>query len=462
MLFNSATFLFAFLPITYGVFWQLTTKSQRYIWLTITGYVFYAFWSWKYCSLMAFTTLVSYLAGRGFLAWDEPFRRRPCLVLPIATDLTLLGVFRYFDLAADITSNVADWLHVPLDVPMLGLILPVGISFYTFHTISYIVDSYRGVVTPTRNLFELSCYVSLFSQLVAGPIVRFRAIERDLEEIDGGVAAATLHVGWSFFAIGMIEKVLIADTIAAVIDPALGEYAHLSTVGAWLCMLGYAYQLYFDLAGYSAMAVGLGLLFGLRIPQNFNAPYRVLNPSDFWCRWHISLSRCLRDYLYIPLGGNRGPRWCVYRNLMLTMLLGGLWHGANWTFVVWGGYPGLLLAGHRAFSSRWDRLPERVQQIAMFLLVVVGWVLFWADSFAMAASLLHRMVIWHDGSLINGVGSLTVSLVVAATLAHCAPSLFDLKHAWSRPQQVVIGMLFAICVLIILADRQSPFLYFQF
>ncbi|HEX4633571.1 MAG TPA: MBOAT family O-acyltransferase, partial [Gemmatimonadales bacterium] len=305
MLFNSFVFLFAFLPITYAVFWSLRSAQARYVWLTLTGYVFYGWWDARFCLLMAFSTGVSYLAGLGFLRWKDPARRRLCLVVPITVDLSLLGFFKYANFTVD---SVARLLHVagaPVHPPHWNIILPVGISFYTFHTITYIVDSYRGVITPTRNLFEFSSYVSLFSQLVAGPIVRFRQIEQDLNNLGAAARTRWLGLGVSYFVTGLLEKVLIADSFAAYVDPALAHYAGLSTLSTWLAVLGYTFQLYFDFAGYSSMAIGLGYLFGLRIPINFNSPYKALDPSDFWRRWHISLSSCLRDYLYIPLGGNR-------------------------------------------------------------------------------------------------------------------------------------------------------------
>src|SRR2546422_3413498 len=349
MLFNSIPFLFLFLPAAYLGFWQLKKKNHRFAWLTLTGYIFYSMWNYKFCALMALSTLVSYLAGLGLLRWQEPRIRKLCLVAPITIDLLLLGFFKYFNFVLDTFTQLSGWLHAPVHVRALDIVLPVGISFYTFHTISYIVDSYRRVVVPTKNIFEFSCYVSLFSQLVAGPIVRFRQIEADLENIDQADRRASLNAGWSFFVIGMIKKVILADTLAAMINPVLNEQTEFSTLTAWLCMLGYAYQLYFDFSGYSDMAVGLGRLFGLRLPQNFNSPYKATSPADFWHRWHISLSSCLRDYLYIPMGGSRGTRWHTYGNVMITMLLGGLWHGANWTFVFWGFYHGLLLVAHRQF-----------------------------------------------------------------------------------------------------------------
>ena len=306
MLFNSLPFLYGFLPLTYLVFWRLRTKRSRYAWLTVTGYVFYSFWDYRFCALMATSTLVSYLAGLGLRAWDDPRRRRLCLIAPVTIDLCLLGFFKYAGFAMANANRLGELLHLPIYLSGPTIILPVGISFYTFHTITYIVDSYRRAITPTRDLLEFSCYVSLFSQLVAGPIVRFKQIERDLENIDHGDRGRGWAPGWSLFTLGMIKKVLIADTIAAAVNPTLAQYATLSTGGAWLCMLGYTYQIYFDFSGYSDMAVGLGSLFGIGIPRNFNSPYRALDIADFWRRWHISLSTCLRDYLYIPLGGSRG------------------------------------------------------------------------------------------------------------------------------------------------------------
>jgi len=462
MLFNSLPFLYGFLPVTYVVFWLLKRKTDRYIWLTLTGYVFYAFWNYRFCALMAASTLVSYLAGLGLRAWDDPRRRRLCLIVPITIDLCLLGFFKYANFGLDTANQVAAWLGLPWYFSGPTIILPVGISFYTFHTITYIVDSYRRTITPTRNVFEFSCYVSLFSQLVAGPIVRFKQIEDDLEHIDRTDRWRTWDLGWSFFTIGMIKKVLVADTIAAVINPALAEHATLSTAGAWLCMLGYAYQIYFDFSGYSDMAVGLGYLFGIRIPQNFDSPYRALDPSDFWRRWHISLSTCLRDYLYIPLGGNRGGAWPMYRNLMITMLLGGLWHGANWTFVVWGGYHGALLVGYRLARRPWDALPAPVRRAAMFFLVVVGWVFFRADTLAMAGDLLGSMFGGVAGPALAGGALLVPVLALAAAAAHVGKNSWELRHQWRPAAAVGLTLLFAVCLGVIYAGFRLPFLYFQF
>ncbi|HEV1996247.1 MAG TPA: MBOAT family O-acyltransferase [Candidatus Acidoferrum sp.] len=463
MLFNSLGFLFLFLPIVYFGFWRLRTKNQRYIWLTIAGYIFYGTWNYKFCALMAFSTAVSYFAGLGLLVTTNPRRRKLFLILPVTADLLLLGFFKYFNFTLISFAAVASWFHFPFHPPALSIILPVGISFYTFHTISYMVDAYRGVITPTRNFWEFSCYVSLFSQLVAGPIVRFRQVEADLDDLDRASRTRWLDIGWSFFAIGMMKKVLIADTIAAVIAPAWKDAAHFSTATAWLCVLGYTYQIYFDFSGYSDMAVGLGYLFGIRLPQNFNSPYKALNIADFWRRWHISLSSCLRDYLYIPLGGSRGSApWLAYRNLLITMLLGGLWHGANWTFVFWGGYHGVLLCLYRLFREEWDGLPASLQRTATFFLVLLGWVVFRADNFGVAAIVLTRMFSWSSGFALPGLVGLLSALVIAGPIAHFAPNTFEMKHEW-RPWAVaaiVIG--YAAALFSIAGGQPSPFLYFQF
>lgn len=462
MLFHSLVFLYAFLPVTYLVFWRLKRKTDRYAWLTLTGYAFYAFWDYRFCALMALSTVVAYLAGLGLRAWDDPRRRRLCLIAPITIDLALLGFFKYADFGMDTANRVAAWLHIPVYFSGPDIILPIGISFYTFHTITYIVDAYRRTIVPTRNFLEFSCYVSLFSQLVAGPIVRFRQIEQDLEHIDQHAPARTWSIGWSFFTLGMIKKVLLADTLGAVIDPALAGYAELSTLDTWLCMLGFSYQIYFDFSGYSDMAVGLGHLFGLRIPQNFDSPYRAVDPPDFWRRWHISLSSCLRDYLYIPLGGSRDGAWHTARNIMITMLLGGLWHGARWTFVIWGAYHGLLLVAYRGARPAWDALPIAIRRGAMFLLVLVGWVFFRADSWPMATHVLSTMFGWVSGPPVPGSWGLAAALAAAAVAAHLGRNSWELSHRWRPAAGAGLAALFALCLMLLYVGKPTPFLYFQF
>jgi len=464
MLFNSFVFLLGFLPITYAVFWMLRTAKSRYVWLTITGYVFYGYWDPRFCLLMAFSTVVSYTAGVGFLRWTDPRRRKLLLVIPITADLAILGFFKYANFLVGTFGKILNWAGAGITVPHWNIILPIGISFYTFHTITYIVDSYRGVIKPTRNIFEFSAYVSLFSQLVAGPIVRFRQIEEDLERLGQADRTRWLGLGISFFVLGLLEKVVVADTLAFFVDRSLAQYQVLSTTSAWLSMIGYSFQLYFDFAGYSDMAIGLGYMFGLRIPINFNSPYKAVDPSDFWRRWHISLSSCLRDYLYIPLGGNRHGELKAYRNLILTMLIGGLWHGANWTFVIWGAYHGVLLALYRRFASTWDRLPRLARQLSMFILVVFGWVLFRSTDFGMAAHLFATMLAPTAGVAIEGVVPFSIALTLAGIWAMTGPNAQEFHADW-RPTRIrIIGVAVATgaALAVLLGSGSSPFLYFQF
>jgi alginate O-acetyltransferase complex protein AlgI len=465
MLFNSFVFIVLFLPVTYTVFWLLRNAQQRYIWLAITGYVFYGYWNPKFCLLMAFSTLVSYSAGLGFLKYpDDARKRKLCLVIPVTVDLLLLGFFKYANFVLRSIGDLSTFTGHPITVAHFDIVLPIGISFYTFHTISYIVDSYRKTIRPTRNFFEFAAYVSLFSQLVAGPIVRFRQIESDLDNLGQADRNRWLERGIRFFIIGLVEKVLIADSLAAIVDPALAHYATLSTADAWVAMLGYTFQLYFDFDGYSTMAVGLGFLFGIRIPQNFNSPYKSLDPSDFWRRWHISLSTCLRDYLYIPLGGNRKGEVKTYRNLMLTMLFGGLWHGANWTFVFWGGYHGLLLCTHRYFSKYWDPAPALVRRASMFLFAVIGWVFFRSTDFHMASVMLGRMFSYTAGSSgVVSVGAVAL-LSFAAVWSMAGPNGFDMDAKWqpNRRHAFALAAAFGACIAIMAGSGSSPFLYFQF
>jgi len=256
--------------------------------------------------------------------------------------------------------------------------------------------------------------------------------------------------------------VLIADTIAAVIDPALARYAELSTVSAWLCVLGFAYQVYFDFAGYSDMAVGLGYMFGFRLPQNFDSPYKATNIADLWRRWHISLSSFFRDYVYFPLGGSRGSRLLTARNLMITMVLVGLWHGANWLYVVFGAYQGLLLIVHRLIRARWERLPQWAQRSATFGLWLLGLAIFRASGFRMAGALLETMFTWHAGAAMVGASALVVTLALAALLAHWAPNTFEIRHRWSPSWVASFAVLFGICLFVLYGARPAPYIYFQF
>jgi alginate O-acetyltransferase complex protein AlgI len=466
MLFNSLVFLFLFLPVTYTVFWLLRTTRQRHVWLAVTGYVFYGYWDWRFCFLMAASTTVSYLAGVSLLRGGTPAQRKLSLWIPIGVNLLLLGFFAYADFGLRTAEQLAALAGGKWTLPALNLVVPVGLSFFTFQTITYVVDCYRGVTQPTRSLFEFAAFVSMFAQLVSGPIVRFRQMERDLKGLGTADRHRWLRRGVAFFAIGLVEKVLIADSLAAFVDPALREYASLSTWGAWAAMIGYALQLYYDFSGYSDMAVGLGFLFGLRIPQNFNSPYQAADPADFWRRWHISMSTFFRDYVYLPLVWNRGGKKAASVFMMVTMLLCGLWHGADWAFVLWGGYHGLLLVLYLNFTQAWDRLPMAVRKVSMAALVTVGWVLFRSDGLDMAGTLFGRMFVPVAGSGAPSAWVLLGLLVPAALWAVAGPNAFDvdkrLRGTWPSWIDYAAALAFGALLTVITGTGASPFLYFQF
>lgn len=393
MLFNSYIFLFAFLPVILILWWACNLSVRtRLALLTLCSFVFYGWWDWRFCSLLLFSTLVDYYAGYRIDTEPTPARKKFWLGISLTTNLGLLAFFKYSGFFAQTINSIGlyfqsgDLIHVP------NIILPIGISFYTFQTISYSIDIYRGDAKPANDLIHFAAYVSMFPQLIAGPIVRYASIESQLREVKTKICWGQFSYGIYFFVLGMSQKILLADTIASRINPRLLDYETLEFFGSWFVMLGYTCQLYFDFSGYSNMAVGLGLMLGFQFPQNFNSPYKSLNISEFWRRWHMSLSKWLRDYLFIPLGGSRFGTLNTMRNLTIVMFLGGLWHGAGWNFVVWGLFHGLLLILHQSFKATGVKIPRLLAIIITFVAVVFGWVFFRSLDMHMAWTIQQAMV----------------------------------------------------------------------
>ncbi len=456
MVFNSTIFLLVFLPIVFTLFWLAKGKDARYVILALSGYVFYGWWDWRFCGLLLFSSLVSFFVALAIVAAPRVAVRRAWMVLAITVDLSILGFFKYYNFFAGTVNHFpggpyAPWLHI---------ILPIGISFYTFHTISYICDTAAGRVKPTRNLWEYLAYVSLFSQLVAGPIVRYRQIEEDLEAIDGPPREDNIARGVGLFVVGLAKKVLVADTLARLVDPLLQNVAGLSLPGAWGAALGYTFQLYFDFSGYSDMAMGLGYLFGLRIPANFNSPYIAAGISDFWRRWHISLSSWLRDYLYFSLGGSRVAPWRANVNLLIVMLLGGLWHGASWMFVIWGAWHGTLLVVDKIGAPLWKRLPAALYRGVTFVLVVLGWVFFRAATLPDALTWFARLF---DVSRLRWDVPLPLALLCLGGLL--AVNVIPEPWQWHLPQRRRWALAYAAALFLmylVINWQPTVFLYYQF
>ena len=465
MLFNSYIFCLVFLPPVLAGWWLLPGRRVRLGFLTLASYLFYGWWDWRFVPLMLASTTADYVAGAYLGRTDDPRRRRACLVALLVFNLGILGVFKYFDFFAGTLNGLGRLLGAEVDLPLLRLVLPIGISFYTFNSISYTIDIYRRVLKPAQSVLEFSAFVAMFPHLVAGPIVRFADMAPQFERIERRPVPAAVVAGIWFFVMGMVKKVLVADPIAAwVVDPLWGQVASLDAAEAWLATLGYTLQIYFDFSGYSDMAVGLAFLLGFRFPQNFGAPYQARNISDFWRRWHMSLSFWLRDYLYVPLGGNQGSRAVTLRNLVIVMFLGGLWHGAAWTFVAWGLYHGALLAGHAVFRGRgWVPASGMLSVAATFLAVMVGWVLFRSGSVGEAGRMLSVMSGLSAGQ--GGNLALVDPMAWPVMLAGLGavwflPEVWDLTIPRSRGAAALLAVLLLCCLFRFAAP--SPFLYFQF
>jgi alginate O-acetyltransferase complex protein AlgI len=390
-----------------------------------------------------------------------------------------LGILCYFKYVNFFLQSLQDALHAAgaaASLPVLSVILPIGISFYTFEAINYTIDVYRRRVPAERDLGHFLLFVLFFPHLVAGPIVRARDFLPQIAR-PKRFSWPRMHLGAQFFFLGLFKKLAIADRMALFVDPVFADPSAFRASTVWLAVFAYALQIYCDFSGYTDMAIGAAHLLGYKLARNFDIPYVSANISEFWRRWHISLSSWLRDYLFIPLGGSRGGTWQTHRNLLITMTLGGLWHGASWTFVVWGVLHGGLLIGHKTFQGfcasrpRLQRLlqslPGTLARMALtFLCVCLGWIFFRATTFTLASSVLRRMVTLHSGGSLGPMPRLGIGLTIALVLLCHLIRRFDLWRKWHlRLPAPVLGMsyAFAVTLAVLLAPSGSkPFIYFQF
>ncbi len=466
MVFTSHLFLFGFLPVTLLGYWALRPAGVRLAWLTLASYVFYAAWSWMYLPLMLASTCTDFAAGHVIARSQSPARRKAVLIAALSVNLGLLALFKYAGFFADTTDGLLALFGLGKPVPILRLVLPLGISFYTFNSLSYTIDVYRGRIPPERSLLRYCAFVALFPHLIAGPIVRYEQMAHQLARLRPRLTADMASRGLFFIACGCSKKLLIADSLAPDVNRLYAAHAHLGLTGGWLAALGYSLQLYFDFSGYSDIAVGLALLLGFDFPQNFNSPFKAANISDFWRRWHMSLSGWLRDYLYIPLGGSRGGTARSARNLAIVMLLGGLWHGAAATFVVWGAIHGVLLAGHAVLRARgWTPSSRVVNRLATFVCVVAAFVVFRSSGLRSAGDVLGSMIglggLEH-GSALTGLLDTRFALTIGALLVfvNVVPNTWQVRFDGSFAKGLAYGALLASAILAIAGP--SPFLYYQF
>jgi alginate O-acetyltransferase complex protein AlgI len=470
MIFTSIQFA-AFFVVVYALYRLLPHRWQNWL-LLAASYYFYAAWDWRFLSLLVGSTLIDYSMARSIARAGSLRRRRFAVIVSLVFNLGVLGFFKYFNFFADSVARVFALIGWHADFVTLHVILPIGISFYTFMTISYVIDVYRGEIEPTANLLDFAVFVAYFPHLVAGPILRAplllpqiarpRTISR--EQIVQGLWL----VGW-----GCFQKMFIADNLSQLVGAVFESTTRPggpTGLDVLLALYAFAFQIYGDFAGYSNIARGVSKLMGIELNVNFLFPYLVVSPQEFWRNWHISLSTWLRDYLYIPLGGNRGSGWRTRRNLMITMILGGLWHGAAWTFVIWGAYQGVMLVLYRPFTSRlalvhgWRRLALGV---VMFHITCYGWLIFRAHSTSQVVEFTRALVSdWHAGpETVAGLALPLLRLVTPLALIHLYQARKGTELAvLNLPVALRYAVYGAVIYLVLLFGdfEGTQFIYFQF
>ena len=468
MLFSSIVFLFTFLPAVMILYYLLPVRFRNVI-LLLASLVFYAWGEPVYLFLMLLSILFNYFSGLDIARnlQDKRAAKRS-LVFNLIINLAVLGFFKYEGFVLDTLNGI-----LPVHISYHALPLPIGISFYTFQILSYIIDVYRGNVKVQTNLPNFALYVTMFPQLIAGPIVQYVDVDEQLASRE--VSRTKFGEGSMYFIRGLAKKVLLANTSGMIFTEVSGlAKGNIAVVTAWLGAFAYMFQIYFDFSGYSDMAIGLGKMFGFEFNMNFNYPYVSKSITEFWRRWHISLSSWFRDYVYIPLGGNRVSKIKHIRNLLIVWFLTGLWHGAAWNFVAWGLYYGVILIIEKYFLSPvLDRLPDVVRHIYSIVLVVIGWVLFFSSSFGQAADYIRVMF----GAGAHGFADresmylLTSNLILWLILIFGSTPLVHFRYEhmlrskkWNTTiiNSVVYAALFIVCIAYLVTETYNPFLYFRF
>lgn len=468
MLFSSIVFLFTFLPAVMILYYLLPVRFRNVI-LLLASLVFYAWGEPVYLFLMLLSILFNYFSGLDIARnlQDKRAAKRS-LVFNLIINLAVLGFFKYEGFVLDTLNGI-----LPVHISYHALPLPIGISFYTFQILSYIIDVYRGNVKVQTNLPNFALYVTMFPQLIAGPIVQYADVDEQLASRE--VSRTKFGEGSMYFIRGLAKKVLLANTSGMIFTEVSGlAKGNIAVMTAWLGAFAYMFQIYFDFSGYSDMAIGLGKMFGFEFNMNFNYPYVAKSITEFWRRWHISLSSWFRDYVYIPLGGNRVSKIKHIRNLLIVWFLTGLWHGAAWNFVVWGLYYGVILIIEKyLLSPVLDRLPDVVRHIYSIVLVVIGWVLFFSSSFGQAADYIRVMF----GADAHGFADresmylFTSNLILWLILIFGSTPLVHFRYEhmlrtkkWNTTiiNSVVYAALFIVCIAYLVTETYNPFLYFRF
>ena len=468
MEFSSLVFICIFLPVTFGLYSAVpSTTAKNYV-LIVASLLFYAYGEPVYVLLMIGSTIMNWLFGK-LVAPGRPRGRKPALIAAIVINLVLLGFFKYAGMAVSTLNAVTG-----LSIPVPAIALPVGISFFTFQAMSYVIDVYRGDAEEARSYLDVLLYVSLFPQLIAGPIVRYKDISQQIAQREQSITEVA--PGLRRFLFGLAKKVLLANQFGAVADALYGANpSELFFASAWLAAISYMLQIYFDFSAYSDMAIGLGHLFGFTFRENFDYPYVATSIQDFWRRWHISLSTWFREYVYIPLGGNRKGRARAAFNRFVVFFLCGLWHGASWTFVAWGVYHGLFLLLEE-FVPALKRLPKALGHVYALVVVLFGWVLFRSESFGQALFMASCMLVPSAGThvqmqlLLQQLTPLFLVTLVIGVIASTPVRNF-LAHTAERRGLVLPATVVSYCCGLVLlclsllelsAGGYNPFIYFRF
>jgi alginate O-acetyltransferase complex protein AlgI len=475
ILFNSISFLL-FIAIVLLIYPRLALRKQN-LFLLIASYLFYGFWDWRFNFLILSSTTVDYFVGKKIFAARDHQQKRRFLLVSIIFNLCILGFFKYFNFFVDSLAVLLGTMGFEPHLPVLRIILPLGISFYTFRTISYTIDIYRNKITPTNNFIDYALFVSFFPQLLAGPIERASNLLPQFEN-SRKLSSRKFIDGFSLIILGYFKKVAIADTLAPLVEKYFSSPASFSSGELLSGMYAFTFQIYGDFSGYTDIARGVALMLGFKTMENFNTPYFSRNVTEFWRRWHISLSTWLRDYLYISLGGNRVGKTRTYINLMITMFLGGLWHGAAWTFVVWGTAHGAYLCIHKFLFGKsqnhlsWPRtvpgwIFDTIKIFLTFHLVAFTWIAFKAQDFQ--TLLIYIKGIFRFESILN----LDLSILFACSLM----VILDLSQAWTKidtwlfDNKTILPLRYALTQILLISiiaaaiahvNTITPFIYFQF
>ena len=474
MLFYTFEFLI-FSLVLLGSLAVIHNSEPRKLLLLVASYIFYMWWNPAFILLIVFSTVVNYVIGGQMAATSNQARRKSLLVLSLIANLGLLFFFKYFGLFEDSLLGLMRMMGSEPSWVSLNITLPVGISFYTFQTMSYTIDVYRKEISATRAPLDFALFVAFFPQLVAGPIVRAATF---LPQLKKPVRLSCDQETVFLILRGFAKKVLIADNIAILVDGVFMEPGDWSSMIIWIATIGFAIQIYCDFSGYSDIAIGIARILGFQFPQNFNHPYIARNPSDFWKRWHISLSSWLRDYLYISLGGNRAGALMTYRNLMLTMLLGGLWHGASWNFVLWGFLHGAILIIHRLFTKRRKGPPAngllwKIVSIALMqYCVLVTWISFRLTNFPDMLTAMRKFILFDFNFQFTnlGLGSLSFFTTIVLMMLFIALQAFSIRVGHidqylgrtSRVKAISVCIALGFVAFYFWPLAQAPFIYFQF